>query len=81
MKIDKFDKLKGDDYNVVCKCLDCKGKGYFCDLRPSEECKREENRKEVNPRCDDCKYLKICKWCGGRGEYYRYCESTPEGLM
>jgi hypothetical protein len=25
--------------------------------------------------------LQKCDRCGGRGEYYKYVESTPEGLM
>jgi len=81
MKIEKFNKLVGDDYNVVCRCLDCNAAGYFCDLRPSEDCKRKRNRKKVGSGCDDCKELKMCGWCQGRGEFYRYCEPTPEGLM
>ena len=82
IKIEKFEKLVGDDYNHVCFCRKCQGVGYFCDMRPSEECKRDNRRDNVySGCCDNCKMLKICDNCRGRGEYYKYCEPTPEGLM
>lgn len=82
MKIEKFEALVGDDYNHVCRCSRCRGIGYFCDLRPSEKCKRNNRRDNIHAECcDDCEMLKTCTICGGRGERYIYCEPVPEGLM
>jgi hypothetical protein len=81
MKIEKFEKLVGDDYNVVIRCGKCRATGYFCDLRRSETCERNLDPKDVDSHCNECRMLQKCDRCGGRGEYYKYVESTPEGLM
>ena len=81
MKIIKKEKLIGDDYNVVISCNFCKCMGYFCDLRRSEECKRNLDPKYIDSDCNDCNMLKECDYCGGRGEKYKYVEPIPEGLM